>query len=153
MKHLVFICSANICRSSACEVLLRGILQQRKMNDITVCSAGTDDIGQQPRDGIMTRIAMEHGYTIDGLSQQMTRSLLEQSDLIIFMTYQHKSKAEAMLPYEYWGRIHLFMDYCFGKDISLNDPSHMPEHVYRKTFDILFKGCKIIADKLGKEYL
>lgn len=148
MKQLVFICSANICRSSTAEALLRGILQQRKMNDIVVCSAGTDDIGQQPRDGIMIRIAMEHGYTIDGLSKQMTRSLLEQSDLIIVMTYMHKSKVEAILLNEHCDRIHLFMDYCFGKDISLDDPSHMPEHIYRKTFELLLKGCKIIADKL-----
>ena len=148
MKQVLFICTANICRSATAEVLLREMLKQRNLNDVAVCSAGTDNFDQQPRDGIMTRIAMEHGYTIDGLSKQMTHSLLEQSDLIIVMTYQHKSKAEAMLLNEHCDRIHLFMDYCFGKDISLDDPSHMPEHIYRRTFDLLLKGCKIIADKL-----
>lgn len=152
MKQILFICTANVCRSAAAEAILKGMLKQRNLNDISVCSAGTDDFGQQPRDGVMCRIAYEYGYTLEGMSNRMTRSILEQSDLIIVMTYLHKIKVEDCLPYEQWGKIHLFLDYCFGVDESLDDPSHMPEQVYRKTFDVLFNGCKVIVDKIQSCY-
>lgn len=51
----------------------------------------------------------------------------------------------------YWGRIHLFMEYCFGKDEPLPDPSYENETVYRTVFERIERGCRVIADGIKIE--
>ena len=149
MTQVTFVCTGNVCRSAAAEAILKKMVEDRRIPDVAVRSVGTQNLCGAVRDGVMTRIAAEYGYTLDGTSTFMTREVFRQSDLILVMTYTHKLEVQNMLPYEHWGRIRLFMEYCFDKDIPVDDPSYMPDEVYHKTFHTLEKGCRIIADRLS----
>lgn len=66
-----------------------------------------------------------------GMSTFMSREELIKSDLILVMNTRRQIAVQQLLPYERWDRIHLFNRYCFGLDEPVNDPSFMPESVYR----------------------
>lgn len=146
--RICFVCSGNVCRSITAEILLRQMIIEQGLNDVSVFSMGTSNIGQQPCDGMMARIAMSYGYEMTGTSTFMSKDTLMEADLILVMTYTHMMEVRNILPHYRWGAIRLFNDYCFGKDIPVNDPSFMPEPVYRQTFLWLQKGCRVIIDRL-----
>ena len=146
--RICFVCSGNVCRSITAEILLRQMIIEQGLNDVSVFSMGTSNIGQQPCDGMMARIAMSYGYEMTGTSTFMSKDTLMEADLILVMTYTHMMEVRNILPHYRWGAIRLFNEYCFGKDIPVNDPSFMPEPVYRQTFLWLQKGCRVIIDRL-----
>ena len=50
---ILFICSANICRSALAEVILRKKLREKGLADIEVDSAGVHNFAGEPRDYMM----------------------------------------------------------------------------------------------------
>jgi protein-tyrosine-phosphatase len=147
MKTITFLCYGNVCRSPVSEAVLRGMLKEAGITDITVNSMGTSDIGKQPRDGMMTRMAERDGYTMSGYSTFMSKEELMKSDLILVMTTEHLIAVQKLLPYDRWERIQLFNKYCFGLDEPVNDPSDMQESVYRNCYMHIVKGCRVIVQK------
>ena len=148
--HILFICTGNACRSALAESMLRKQLSEVGIDDVTVGSAGTLDWGSNPRDAVMARIAGEHGYTMEGTTQCMTREMLNAADLILVMTLSHREEVTRLLDYSHWSRVHLFMDYCFDKEASLIDPTYCPEVIYREVFDAIERGCRVIVEKLSR---
>lgn len=146
--HILFICTGNACRSAAAEAVLRKLLRDAGVDDIAVASAGTLEWGSNPRDAVMTRIAAEHGYTMEGTTRYMTCEMLNAADLILVMTPSHREEVTRLLDYSRWSRVHLFMDYCFGKDASLIDPTYCPEVIYREVFSAIERGCRVMVEKI-----
>ena len=146
--HILFICTGNACRSALAECVLRKQLSEVGIDDVTVGSAGTLDWGSNPRDAVMARIAGEHGYTMEGTTQCMTREMLNAADLILVMTPSHREEVTRLLDYGHWSRVHLFMDYCFGKEAALIDPTYCPEVIYREVFSAIERGCRVMVEKI-----
>ena len=148
MRQVVFVCSANKCRSAVSQAIMMGLLKNNQITDVVVNSVGTEDLQEKERDGTMMRIAMGYGYQMDGECTYMNKEILDAADLILVMEYGHMVKVQQLVNYHQYGKIRLFMDYCFGKDVPVNDPSHMPENEYVKTFKLIEEGCKIILKRL-----
>jgi len=96
----------------------------------------------------MARIAAEHGYTMEGTTQCVTREMLNAADLILVMTPSHREEVTRLLDYSHWSRVHLFMDYCFGKEAPLIDPTYCPEVIYREVFSAIERGCRVMVEKI-----
>lgn len=146
--HILFICTGNACRSALAESVLRKQVSEAGIDDVTVGSAGTLDWGGNPRDAVMTLIAAEHGYAMEGTTQCVTREMLNAADLILVMTPSHREEVTRLLDYSHWSRVHLFMDYCFGKETPLIDPTYCPEVIYREVFSAIEHGCRVIVESL-----
>ena len=63
---ILFVCSANICRSALAEVILKQKLQQKGLTDIVVESAGVHNYEGEPRDYMMASYAIKSGYDLGG---------------------------------------------------------------------------------------
>lgn len=147
--NILFVCTGNACRSAAAEAVLRKQLRDARVDNVTVASAGTLEWGSNPRDAVMSRIAASYGYVMEGSTQCMTQEMLNAADLILVMTSTHRDEVTRLLDYSHWSRVHLFMEYCFGKDASLIDPSHYPEVIYRQVFGAIERGCRVIVEKIS----
>lgn len=154
---ITFICTGNICRSAASEAILRRMLKDTRITGVVVNSFGTADVGIQPRDGVMAQVAMKRGYLMDGMSAQATKELLEPSDLILCMSYEHVIAVKSLIPSDRWDSIKLFNAYCFSgnemlRDRNVEDPSFQSEYVYTQCFLHLERGCRFIVDHLKYFY-
>ena len=152
-KTITFICTGNICRSAAAEAILCRMLKDAGITDVVVNSFGTENVGVQPRDGVMAQVAMKRGYLMEGESTYRTTKALASSDLILCMAFSHVTAVQNLLPNERWDRIKLFNAYCFSgdemlRDRNVEDPSFQSEYVYTQCFLHLERGCRFIANHL-----
>lgn len=149
MKRILFICSGNMYRSAGAEFILSKKLADAGILDWSVDSAGTLDLGQTERPEDFGRILAEHGYPFGGRTQYVRAAAAEDADLILVMEPQHQYILRGIIPEQEWGKIHLFMEFCFGSSALLIDPGgFFCEDLYRETRDTLERGCGRIADMI-----
>lgn len=146
---IVFVCTGNASRSAAAETVLKKMLADNGIEGVQVASCGTKVPEGLDREGIMCRIASEHGYQMGGKAIPMTEDLLNSADVIIVMTGNHRNEVTRLLKFDHWNRIVRFNEYCFGDSIDLPDPHYQTEHVYRTCFDTIERGCVEIVKKLN----
>jgi len=95
MLHILVVCTANICRSPAAEIILRDCLKHLR---VQVDSAGTSAQNNFPADDGMTISMASRGYqSLSGhRSKMLLPSHLFKYDLILCMESKHVQLAEAM---------------------------------------------------------
>lgn len=148
--RILFICTANICRSALAEVVLKKKLQEKSLADIEVESAGVHNYEGSPRDYTMTAYAHKAGYELGGCAHYVTQAMVDSADLIICMEHSHVVEIQKRLPCVRWSRIYLFNEICFGEQTGLVDPSGNTGYMYRYTCNKILDGCDMLAWKLEK---
>jgi protein-tyrosine-phosphatase len=134
MPHILFICTANICRSPVAEGILRQRLQAEGLDDYTVSSAGT--WAQLRRGAASTSIKLlaEQGIDIgEHRAREVTRGLLEDADLILCMESGHAEALRVEFP-EAAERIFLLSEMSDSKH-NIKDPYGGPYLGYVKMVD------------------
>lgn len=147
---ILFICSANICRSALCEVVLKQKLMERGIPGVDVESAGVHDYAGEPRDSMMASYAQKAGYELKGNSKYISQEMLDFADYIICMERFHVVEVQKRLPYVRWNRIHLFNEICFDERTGLPDPSGDTGYMYSYVLEHVLKGCDNLIEKLSK---
>lgn len=90
--RILVVCTGNICRSPAGELLL----QQRLGGTVAVSSAGTGALVGQPVDPQMQGLLGVDSSTF--AARQLTPALLKNSDLLLAMTAEHRSRSVQEFP-------------------------------------------------------
>lgn len=89
MYHVLFVCTGNICRSPAAELLLSSLLD----GSVTVTSAGTSGLPGWPVSPPMAALLASDGLSADGFaSQALTASDVRGADLVLTLTAAHRSR-------------------------------------------------------------
>lgn len=136
MPHILFVCTANICRSPVAEGLLRQRLQEDGLYGWTVSSAGT--WAQQRRAAASTSIELlaERGIDISNhRAREVTAELLAAADLILCMEAGHAEALRVEFP-EAAERIYLLSEMAGDKQ-NVDDPYGGPYQGYVKMVDEL----------------
>ena len=147
---ILFVCSANICRSALCEEVLRQELNERGITGVEVESAGVHDYSGEPRDATMREYAQKAGYELTGKSKYISQEMLDTTDYIICMEHFHVVEVQKRLPYVRWNRILLFNEVCFEERTGLPDPSGDTGYMYAYVLQRIIEGCGTIAWKISK---
>ncbi len=147
---ILFVCSANICRSALAEVILRKKLKEKGLADIVVDSAGVHNYAGEPRDYMMCSYARKAGYEMGGESKYISQEQADSADLIVCMEHFHIVEMQKRQPYVRWERIKLFNEICFDEQTNLIDPSGDTGYIYHYVFDKIQEGCGTLAWKLSK---
>ncbi len=136
MPHILFVCTANICRSPVAEGLLRKRLDEDGLYSWQVSSAGT---WAQLRRGAATtsvQLMAERGIDLSNhRAREVTAELLADADLILCMETGHAEALRVEFP-EARERIHVLSEMA-GSNHNVADPYGGPYQGYVKMVDEL----------------
>ncbi len=145
---ILFICTANICRSPMAEYYLRHLVEK---NDLSyrIGSAGFFDSGVMISEN--SRVVLdENGIDASKhVSTQINEQLIQDSWLVLTMTTQHKLYLLDYFPNSINKVFTLseFTDY----NIDIDDPYGLDVYFYRETFKKIKDRIENLFDKLLKE--
>ena len=151
--QLLFVCTGNTCRSPVAEAIARKFAIERGLVDLDVTSAGTSSFeGAAASDGALL-VGLERRLDLSGhRSQQLSRALVQDSDLILAMGPHHLERAEALGGA---GKSYLLTAYpasgASGRAIS--DPMGGDLDTYRATTDELELEIRRVFDRLAAEHV
>jgi protein-tyrosine phosphatase len=146
VRNILFICTANICRSPTAEGVMRRVLAKYGLESkIKIDSAGTHDyhLGKPP---FFTAVeaAKRRGYDITGrVSRRVGQRDFEDYDLILAMDKSHLQSLRSIVPTRYKEKIELLLDYSdkyHGQEVP--DPFGGTEEDFERALDMIEDGCK-----------
>jgi protein-tyrosine phosphatase len=135
--HILFVCTANICRSFLAERVLKKIIKVHKIHFVKVSSAGLMDMQGAPADFKAARLLHDKG--MDGTrhrSRPLTEDLIEWADVILVMEEIHREEIIARYP-ETRDKVHLlgaFSGRGRDGDKNIKDPHGLTDYHYRTCF-------------------
>jgi protein-tyrosine-phosphatase len=135
MKSILFVCSANQCRSPMAEVLFKQLVSEHgEQDDWRIESAGVWAYGGAPATENAQRAMKERKLDLSRhRSQPATNELLSQFDRIIVMTREHRETLLAQMP-ALAGKVLLLRE-LGGESGDFADPVGGSIEVYRRAAD------------------
>jgi protein-tyrosine-phosphatase len=152
--HVLFICTANICRSPMAQAILLDLLKKEHLDspDWQVESAGTWALDGKPASKNSELVMSRRGLDVRGhRSRTVTAEMIADSDLVLTMEAVHKEALQQEFPWAA-GRIFLLTEMA-GETESVDDPYGGPVKEYEKTArlleEIIEKGMPQIIRLVG----
>lgn len=137
MPSVLFVCTANMCRSPMAEVLFRDELRQRDLQaGWSVGSAGVAASHGMRATEFTARVVTERGLDLaHHRSRPVDAELLRATDLVLVMEEAHRQTLREQYPRD-TGRVHLLTEMA-GEDGDVHDPVGTTIENYRRTADQL----------------
>jgi protein-tyrosine phosphatase len=149
MQSILFVCTANICRSPMAEGVFRKALQLKGATErFDVDSAGTHEYytGKPPYP-MAVAAAKKRGYDITHLKARHIRSHdFEHFDLILAMDRSNIASLKTMCPTHCKNKIELLLEYgdrFAGEDVP--DPYGREVKDFEHALDMIEDGCNGLA--------
>jgi glycine hydroxymethyltransferase len=141
MKHVLFVCTGNICRSPMAEGLFKKLLAGR--DDIHVQSAGVSAGRGMPASRHAIQALSADGVDLTNFrSQPVSEELVQQATHIFAMTRDHKRLIELFFP-EAGEKIHLLREFEPGAP-DVPDPIGLGRETYERCRDTLKRALPVL---------
>jgi protein-tyrosine phosphatase len=155
MPTVLFVCTANMCRSPLAEVLFGEMLRQRGLQPAwRTDSAGVYASDGQPATEFSRRVAAERGLDLSShRSKPADAERLRSADLVLVMEPAHRQALQDQFP-QLAGRVHLLTEMA-GENGPVEDPVGTTIQNYRQTADqltdLLSRGFDRIQALVGTQ--
>jgi protein-tyrosine phosphatase len=149
---VLFVCTANICRSPTAEGVFRSMASQAGLAAaFDVDSAGTfaGRAGQSPSLPAI-KAAARRGYDIAGLRARLVQpSDILRFDHVLAMDRAHLADLRWMSARDHYPRLKLFSAFCPpGSPIDVADPFGRGDQDYERALDQIEADCKGLLEAL-----
>lgn len=156
MSKILFVCTANICRSPMAEqFFLQQLINRGLENQHQVSSAGTWTKEGDPADPVVARI-LKNEYELslqDHRSKEITQEIITDKDIILVMEKSHREALQAEFS-EKHDQIFLLSE-MVGQDYEIADPYRRSEKKYHIAVNqidqIITYGFNEILKKAGRK--
>jgi protein-tyrosine phosphatase len=140
-KHVLFICTGNLCRSPLGEGILKHKLAEKNIGSVTVSSAGTFGLNGYSAAELAVEVAARHGIDIsEHRARHVTREMLDGADFVVGMEHDHIVEAGVVLK-DTGDKYRLLTDYgppeMRGAEIA--DPYGGPIDSFQDAYDRIEK--------------
>ncbi len=133
MKKLLFICTGNTCRSTMAEALFKKLQSEVKeqIGEIHVISAGTGAVKGDKASPQAIEVMRERGVSLnEHRAVPLTKELIDEAELILTMTTNHKRQVLAMAP-QAEGKVFTLREYA-GGDTKLEKILDEMNEIYKQ---------------------
>jgi protein-tyrosine-phosphatase len=138
---VLFICTANICRTPMAKYYLQEKLRSQGLNDLVeVMSAGTWAQEGHPAAENSVLVCREHGIDVSAhVATNLTTGIINEADLILCMSKRHKKDLISVFPHSS-EKIFLLTEYpdrSTKPSRSIPDPFGRNLAYYREVFALI----------------
>lgn len=151
MSNVIFICTANICRSPMAEkFFLQKLEQYGLVGDHNVSSAGTWTKDGFPADPVVARI-LEDKYNLslkNHQSQEISKALIADKNIILVMEKNHREALQIEFSEKY-DQIFLLSE-MVGQEFDITDPHRLSEQEYEMTVQQIHQIIEYGFDEILK---
>lgn len=154
MTRILFVCHGNICRSPACEFVMKDIVARAgRADDFEIASAATteDEIWGGVGNPVyppMKRVLAEHGINCEGKrAVLLTRKDYSCYDYLIGMDNENLRDMQYICGGDPDGKISLLMAWA-GLNRSVADPWYTRD--FEAAYQDAVTGCRALFEKLFK---
>lgn len=149
---ILFVCTANICRSPTAEGVFRKLVAESPLAGILeIDSAGTHDyyVGEKPDARAMEHAALR-GYELDDLrARQISSGDFERFDYILAMDNANIRYLKAMCPTRLSQKLELLLEYGGDEDVhEVPDPFQGRPRDFERALDLIEAACRGLLDYL-----
>lgn len=139
--RLLFVCTANICRSPTAAGVVRAQLERAGLaRQVGIDSAGTQryQVGQPP-DARAQKAALRRGYDLSRLRARRVREAdFEDFDLILAMDRDNLEILQRDCPPEHRHKLGLFLEYARGfAEREVPDPYYGSDAGFERVLDLI----------------
>jgi protein-tyrosine phosphatase len=148
-KQVLFVCTANICRSPMAEAILNALASDMGVL-VEARSAGTAALVGEPIAPHAEAALEEVGvYGIGHRARQVDAAMLEEADLVLAMTPQHAATLRRLSP-DSAGRVHTLVGYAYGVPggEGIADPYGQSMAVHRASVRRILKCVQRMVSQL-----
>ncbi len=152
IKHILFVCTGNICRSPFAEGLLKKLVQKNGLDDIVADSAGLFALPGNSVTGLAQKVAAEYDVNLsDHAAKSVNEDIIDRSDLILVMENSHAKDLLDAFP-EAEDKVFLIRRFaCFGsKDRGIADPYGLNHEAYRFCYLDIQDGVSGLLESINR---
>jgi low molecular weight protein-tyrosine phosphatase len=149
---VLFVCTANICRSPMAEGAFRSMARRAGLDSaFAIDSAGTFDghVGEPPTLRAVIA-ASRRGYAIGALrARQVVPADIARFDYVLAMDRCHLIDLQWMAPRALIGRLHLFTSFdSRSRSVDVADPYGGDARDFEGALDVIEAGCEALLKAL-----
>ena len=154
-KYILFVCTANFCRSPMAEGVFTNLIKARKLeNKYIIDSAGiTNNFAGRSPDRRAQAKCIEHGIDISyQKSRQIEEYDFEIYEYIIGMDFYNIENLRAIAPKKYKNNIELLLSYipdCGVKEVP--DPYYNRENGFDIVYNLINNACVELLKNLEND--